>query len=122
MDDPGVERGDKLLNRASDCSYSITEYSSSIISTHFIGTRKLQDRAMGRACSRLRRYKNAIYVYFYTFLVSKAKTPFKMQTIDIIKMYLNETRRNVKWIIWLRTGLWGCCEHGNEPSSSIKGW
>jgi hypothetical protein len=44
--------------------------------------------------------------------------------VDNIKMDLREIEWRLIWTgsIWLTIGTSGFCEHGNEPSGSIKCW
>jgi hypothetical protein len=67
----------------------------------------------------------------YRILVEKpeGKRPLERPShrwMVAIKIYLGEIGwGGVVWngSIWLRTGTsGGCCEHGNEPSGSIKCW
>jgi hypothetical protein len=57
---------------------------------------------------------------------SEGKKPFERLGIDwrIILERILKKQVGSMWpgFIWLRTGTGGdCCEHGNEPSGSIKG-
>jgi hypothetical protein len=60
----------------------------------------------------------------YRILVGKPEALRVLGWWEDIEMDLTEWGRKVwRWFNWLRIGpVEACCEHSNEPSSSIKDW